>query len=199
MSIIVQRAVIDKKCPSLYLTGNRISYQSLSILTHALYNNQTLKELDLSDNQICDRGVEILTDLLLGDRCAVEKIHLGSNGITDRGADYLSNMLKKNRSLTHLMLNRNYIGNAGVHLLSSVLTAENRWLEVLSLSFNHLVTDQCVESLIAMLKQNSTLKGLDLKCCNISEGSNQRLRRVIETKEHFELYTNPVDTTCSIS
>ena len=158
-----------------------------------------MRELDLSDNQIVDRGVEILTDFLLSERCVLEKLHLGSNGITDRGANSLSNMLKKNRSLTHLMLNRNSIGNAGVHLLSSVLTVENRSLLVLSLSFNSLITDQSIDSFIVMLKQNSTLKGLDLKCCNISEGNNQRLRRTVETKERFELFTNPVDTSCSIS
>ena len=199
MSIIVQRAIIDKQCQSLYLTGNRLSNQSLSIFTHALYNNNTLKELDLSDNQISDRGIEILSDVLLNNRSILEKLHLGSNSITDRGVEYLSNMLKTNRYLTHLMLNRNQIGNPSVHLLSNALTLQNKTLEVLSLSFNHLINDICVDSLIVMLKQNSTLKGLDLKCCNINEEHNQRLKRVIEEKPQFQLYTSTADSYCSIS
>lgn len=199
MSIIVQRAIIDKQCHSLYLTGNRISYQSLSILTHALYHNLLLKELDLSDNQISDRGAQILSDFLLSQRCTLQKLHLGSNGITDRGVEYLSKMLKVNHSLTHLMLCRNQISNSGVHLLSSALTVENRSLQVLSLSFNPLINDQSVESVIPMLKQNSTLQGLDLKCCNISEANNQRLRQIIQDRPQFQLYTNTVDSTCSIS
>jgi Ran GTPase-activating protein (RanGAP) involved in mRNA processing and transport len=199
MSIIVQRAIIDKKCQSLYLTGNKISDQSLSILSDALYNNLTLVELDLSDNYISDLGVKILMDVLLTNKSILQKLHLGSNNISDLGIKYVADMLKTNHSLTHLMLNRNHITDHGVNLLSNVLALQNISLEVLSLSSNNLITDSCVESLIIMLKHNETLKGLDIKCCNISAMSNRRLRQVIQKKHGFQLFTTTNESPCFLS
>ena len=199
MSIVVQRAIIDKKCKSLYLTGNKISNQGLSILTDGLYNNLTLVELDLSDNYITDQGIKILIDVLLTNKSNLQKLHLGSNNISDLGIQYLSEMLKTNRSLTHLMLNRNNITNHGVHLLSNVLALHNIGLEVLSLSFNSLINDLSVESLIIMLRHNETLKGLDMKYCNLSEISKQRLREIIHKKHGFKLFTSTKEKKCFLS
>ena len=199
MSVVVQRAIIDKKCTSLYLTGNRLTNHSLSILTNALYNNAVLVALDLSDNHISDHGVKILVDVLSSNKSHLERLHLGSNSIADAGVHHLSTMLKTNRSLTHLMLNRNHIGDRGVHLLSNALALHNTSLQVLSISFNSSITDPSVDSLIIMLKHNTTLRGLDLKSCNISEASNLRLQQVVSDKSDFQLYSNAMDTSCILS
>jgi Ran GTPase-activating protein (RanGAP) involved in mRNA processing and transport len=199
MSIIVQRAIIDKKCKGLYLTGNKISCQSISILADALYNNSTLVELDLSDNHISDIGVQILMNVFSTNKTIIEKLHLGSNHITDQGVEYLSNMLKTNRSLTHLMLNRSHISNRGVHLLSNAIGLHNISLEVLSLSSNNLITDSSVDSLIIMLKHNETLKGLDIKYCNITEPSIQRIRQLVNERNDFKLHANAVENSCILS
>jgi Ran GTPase-activating protein (RanGAP) involved in mRNA processing and transport len=199
MSIIVQRAIIDKKCKGLYLTGNKITDQSLSILSDALYNNLTLVELDLSDNYITDLGVKILMEVLLTNKTLLKKLHLGSNNISDQGIQYLSEMLQTNHSLTHLMLNRNQISDRGVHFLANVLASYNHSLEVLSLSSNSLITDLSLKSLIIMLKQNETLKGLDIKCCNLSEISNQHLRQISREKNGFKLFTTTNENRCFLS
>lgn len=199
MSIIVQRAIIDKKCKSLYLTGNQFTNQSLSILSDALFNNLTLVELDLSDNSISDHGIKTLMDVLRTNKSILQKLHLGCNQITDQGTDYLSDMLKTNHSLTHLMLNRNSIGNPGVHRLCNVLALHNISLEVLSLASNHLITDQCIDSLIVMLKQNERLKGLDMKSCSISSNSKQRLKDICRHKHAFQLFTTTDENQCFLS
>jgi len=199
MPIIIQRAIIDKKCQRLYLTGNKISNQSISILSDALYNNLTLVELDLSDNSISDIGVEILMDVLLTNKSILKKLHLGSNNISDQGIQYLSDMLKTNHSLTHLMLNRNHISNHGIYLLSNVLALHNITLEVLSISSNNLITDSSIESLIVMLRQNQTLKELDIRYCNVSEICTQRLRQISQKKNGFKLYINTNENHCFLS
>ncbi|CAF3476949.1 unnamed protein product [Rotaria sp. Silwood1] len=199
MPIIVQRAIIDKKCTGLYLTGNKISSESISILSDALYNNLTLIELDLSDNYIHDTGVKILMDILLTNKSIIKKLHLGSNNISDQGLSYICDILKINQTLTHLMLNRNNISNRGVHLLSNILALHNNTLEVLSLASNSLITDSSIDSLIIMLKHNETLKELDIKYCNITEINNQRLRQISNQKIDFKLYTNTNDNGCFLS
>ena len=138
-------------------------------------------------------------DVLLTNKSILQKLHLGSNNISDQGMQYLSDMLKTNHSLTHLMVNRNNITNHGVNLLSNVLATHNISLEVLSLSSNNLITDSCVESLIVMLKQNEKLKGLDIRGCNISQMSNQRLRQTIQGKHGFRLFATGNDSSCILS
>ncbi|CAF0836796.1 unnamed protein product [Adineta ricciae] len=199
MSIIVQRAVLDKKCTGLYLTGNKLTNQGVSFLSDALHHNFILTELDLSDNYISDDGVKSLMNVLLTNKSKLEKLHFGSNQITDQGLQYLSDMLKTNRSLTHLMLNRNQITNHGVHILSNVLALQNISLEVLSLASNSLITDQCVDSLIFMLKHNETLKALDMKYCSISEHHSQRLQQAVNTKNSFKLFSSRQESACIIS
>ena len=199
MSIIIQRAILDKKCKSLYLTGNYLTDQSLSILSDALYNNLTLVELDLSDNYISDLGVKSLMDVLRTNKSILQKLHLGSNQITDQSIEYLSDMFKTNHSLTHLMLNRNSISNDGVNILCNVLSLHNISLEVLSLASNHFITDQCVDSFIALFKQNETLKGLDIKGCNISAMSKQRLRENCRDKRGFQLFMSTDENQCILS
>ncbi|CAF4132063.1 unnamed protein product [Rotaria sordida] len=199
MPIIVQRALMDKKCTGLYLTGNKFSNDSMSILSDALYNNLILIELDLFDNYISDIGVKILMDILSTNKTILKKLHLGSNNISDKGILYISNMLKINRTLTHLMLNRNNISNHGVHLLSNILALHNNSLEILSLSSNSLITDLSVDSLIIMLKHNKILKELDIKYCNITEINNQRLRQITNEKNGFKLYTNTTENGCFLS
>lgn len=199
MPIIIQRAIIDKKCRALYLTGNKFSKHSISILCDALYRNSTLRELDVSDNNISDIGVQNLTDILSTNKSTVEKLHLGSNNITDKGVSDLSIMLKKNRSLKVLMINRNNITNRGVHLLCDVLSMQNNTLEVLSLAGNTLITDSSIDSFIVMFKHNSTLKELDVKYCNITEVNSQRLRKAALEKNDFKLYTNMYEQNCFLS
>lgn len=108
-------------------------------------------------------------------------------------------MLKTNQTLTHLILNRIYITNQGVHLLSNSLGLFNKTLQVLSLSTNSLINDSCIDSLIEMLKQNQTLKGLDLKSCSFTEDNRQRLNKSRMKKQGFKLLTTKKDKQCFVS
>jgi Ran GTPase-activating protein (RanGAP) involved in mRNA processing and transport len=76
-----------------------------------------LTELQLSGNNIQDKGVEILTHGLV----ACEKLRelwLSTNNITDRGATCLAGVLPRCTSLTELSISYNEkIGRAGVRAL----------------------------------------------------------------------------------
>lgn len=199
MAIVIQRAVFDKKCPALHLTGNKLSGDSLSLLSDALYSATTLVELDLSDNHIANPGVRNLIRVLSSNKARLQKLHLGSNQISDEGVQLLADMLKANRSLTHLMLNRNQITSDGVHSLSNALALHNTTLRVLSLASNQLIADMSVDSLIAMLKENSTLQGLDVRWCGLSQQGDQRLRRAVIDKSSFQLFSNVQESRCNVS
>jgi Ran GTPase-activating protein (RanGAP) involved in mRNA processing and transport len=199
MPVIIQQALIDKNCKGLYLAGNNLTHQGISILTDALYNNRTLIELDLADNSLSDQSIKILMNILLTNTTILEKLHLGYNSITDEGIEYIAESLKTNHSLTHLMLNHNHISNRGVHLLSSVLASHNISLEILSLSSNILITDTSIDSLIIMLKHNEILKTLDIKNCNISPTSCARLQQLTNQRKDFKLFFNTAESSCILS
>ncbi|XP_023255999.1 NACHT, LRR and PYD domains-containing protein 3-like [Seriola lalandi dorsalis] len=87
----------------------------------AVLSNPCLKELDLSDNDLQDSGVELLCAGLASSSCQLKKLRLSFCGITETGCGFLGRALRSNP--THLMeldLSYNHPGQLGMELLSSV-------------------------------------------------------------------------------
>jgi hypothetical protein len=186
--MIVNQVIINRKCTELWLYGNKITSQGLSILASSLTNNSTLTSLDLSFNQISDLGVRSLTQVLLPDQNSSLKIlYLSKNGISDDGAKYLSEMLQTNQTLTELWLSNNEIGNRGVKQIANVLAKYNKTLKLLSLSTNIFITDLSIDYLIEMIEQNQTLKNIWINDCNLTEQGKMKLREKANQKNKFQI------------
>jgi Ran GTPase-activating protein (RanGAP) involved in mRNA processing and transport len=192
MQILVEHAIIKKQCTGLELWGNEITSQGVSILANVLHNNTTLKELRLSDNHVSDSGIQHLARILSINSSNLKGLDLDSNSITDEGAQYLSEMLKMNSRLTYLRLSKNKIGNQGVQLLANALAQHSTSLKELSLSMNCSMSDSTVDSLVNMLKQNLSLKKLDIHGCKLSWTGTTKLRMVVKDRTNFNLiYDRP--------
>ncbi|XP_063051044.1 cytolytic toxin-beta-like, partial [Engraulis encrasicolus] len=75
--------------------------------------------LDLSDNDLQDSGVELLSSGLQSSHCTLQTLRLSFCGVTERGCEHLASALISNPShLRELDLSYNYPGDAGVQLLS---------------------------------------------------------------------------------
>ncbi len=187
MILVVQQAIIKKNCQELNLQCNEITSQGASILADALINNTNLQILYLHDNQILDSGVQYLSQALATKNFTLKTLDLGSNDITDEGAEYLAEMLKSNRTLIHLYLRNNQIGNRGIEALANTLAYPNQTLEELVVDQNKMINDLCIEILVNMLVQNRSLKTLRIWECNLSEIGMTRLREIEKSKHEFKL------------
>uniref|UniRef100_A0A6Q2ZAV7 B30.2/SPRY domain-containing protein n=1 Tax=Esox lucius TaxID=8010 RepID=A0A6Q2ZAV7_ESOLU len=141
-----------------------ITKEGCASLVSALKSNPShLKELDLSNNDLKDTGVEKLSVLLKDPQCRLETLRLSGCGITKKGCASLVSALKSNPShLKELDLSNNQPKDSGVKKISVLLKEPQCRLETLRLSGCQVTKEGCA-SLVSALKSNpSHLKELDL-------------------------------------
>ncbi|XP_048853348.1 NACHT, LRR and PYD domains-containing protein 3-like [Brienomyrus brachyistius] len=104
------------------------------VLTSTLRSNSSpLRELDLSDNNLKDLGVKLLSAALGDLHCKLQILRLSGCRVTEEGCSSLASALKSNPShLRELDLSYNHPGDSGVKLLSAVLEDPSCKLEKLN-------------------------------------------------------------------
>uniref|UniRef100_A0AAR2JDI5 NACHT domain-containing protein n=1 Tax=Pygocentrus nattereri TaxID=42514 RepID=A0AAR2JDI5_PYGNA len=117
------------------LSQCRLSERSCAALASVLSSNfSSLKELNLSGNNLCDSGVTLLSAGLEDQHCKLETLRLRHCSITEKGCKALVKTLKLNPShLRKLELDFNEPGESGVKMLSALLEDPHYKLEKLDI------------------------------------------------------------------
>ncbi|KAK9976975.1 hypothetical protein ABG768_018796 [Culter alburnus] len=117
----------------LSLTHCRLTVQSCESFSSVLQSsNCVLRELDLSNNDLQDSGVKLLSDGLKRN-CKLEILRLSGCMVTEEGCGYVSSALSSNPShLRELDLSYNHPGDSGVKLLTDTLNHPNYRLNKLN-------------------------------------------------------------------
>ncbi|XP_064425015.1 selection and upkeep of intraepithelial T-cells protein 5-like [Latimeria chalumnae] len=131
-------------------------------LSSFLSRNQSLTELNLSDNPIQDSGVSLICNI---SNKEIQKLSLRSCILTSGCSEALCSFLKQNQSLTELDLSVNQLKDLG---MSEICKADNNQLQKLSLN-NCSLTSGCCEGLCSVLKQNQSLRELNLSSNKIED------------------------------
>ncbi|XP_045579038.1 NACHT, LRR and PYD domains-containing protein 12-like [Salmo salar] len=156
---------VVKTCKRALLNGCELTYVSCETLSSALQTpNSPLRELDLSYNDLGDRGVELLCVGLTSPLYNIQTLVLGQCGLTEGCCSDLASVLSSpNSQLKQLELRDNDLQDSGVTLLSAGLEDPDCKLHTLSLGQCGL-TEGCCSHLASVLSSpNSQLKQLELR------------------------------------
>ncbi|CAM4642891.1 unnamed protein product [Leuciscus chuanchicus] len=106
-------------CRKALLAGCNLTGRCCKILSSCIQSLNSLRELDLSCNDLYDSGVKLLSDGMKSSHCQVEILRLSGCKVTEEGCCFLASALRSNPShLRELDLSYNHPGQSLVKLVS---------------------------------------------------------------------------------
>lgn len=165
----------NKACTveSLDLSMNLITTKGLSKILYSLTNNNTLRFLDLSENDF-SAGLSTNFPIFLIENSGVEFLNMSKCEIKSASLiGAFPESFPKNRFLTELNLSKNKIDDVGAEAICMGLS-RNLGLKKLDLSGNY-IKERGGKAFAVCLKINHTLEELNLKENNINDLAGQHL------------------------
>ncbi|XP_060092598.1 NACHT, LRR and PYD domains-containing protein 3-like [Heteronotia binoei] len=121
---------------SLRLNSCNLTAAACESLSQFLASNQCLRELDLEENHLGDRGVQQLCEGLKHPQSRLQKLTLHSCGLTAAVCKDLASVLETSETLMELGLGENQLGDEGIRQLSVVLKRPSCRLQRLALTMS---------------------------------------------------------------
>ncbi|XP_073465149.1 NACHT, LRR and PYD domains-containing protein 12-like [Aquarana catesbeiana] len=167
---------------SLRLENNHLTDSSCPHLASGIRNNQTLRTLILSGNNLEGPHFRDVMEALTTSR--IEELRLMGNHLTDSSCPHLASGIRNNQTLRALNLNGNNLEGPQFRDLMEALTTSR--IEELELWNNHL-TDSSCPHLASGIRNNQTLRTLDLSGNNLEGPQFRDLMEALTTSRIEEL------------
>ncbi|XP_056108561.1 NACHT, LRR and PYD domains-containing protein 3-like isoform X2 [Rhinichthys klamathensis goyatoka] len=143
--------------------------------------NSPLIELNMSENNLKDSGVKLLSDGLKSPNCHLKILRLWRCDVTGEGCGYLASALGLNPShLRELDLSLNHLGDSGAKMLSYLLKDPNCALNKLRLRRCKVTGEGCGYLASALSSNPSHLRELDLSNNRLGGSGLKRLSDLLK-------------------
>ena len=163
----------------------RIPISTIVIFCDCLKTNNTLFEINLSNNNITDEDVEKLTEAIKVNT-TVQILDISCNKIRDEGINALNNCLKINNMLRKLNISKNIISDYGAEHLAEAITI-NKALKELNISKN-LISKNGIMKIVEACAKNKTLYKLVCRYKNLSKSGVETISGNIEEKKALQIF-----------
>ncbi|XP_073465601.1 NACHT, LRR and PYD domains-containing protein 3-like [Aquarana catesbeiana] len=179
---------------SLSLSSNDLTDSSCPHLASGIRNNQTLRTLNLSDNNLKGSHFRDLMEALTTSQ--IEELQLKNNDLTDSSCPHLASGIRNNQTLRILNLSVNNLGGTKFSDLMEALPTSQ--IKELQLYKNHLTDSSCTH-LASGIRNNQTLRTLNLSHNNLEGPHFRVLMEALQTSQIEELhlrYNDLTDSSC---
>ena len=168
------------------ILSNQISDQGLETLAAALIG-KNIAELNLAKNQISDEGIVKFFNSLKKNDTNLQSINLEGNEIGSGAIASIADLLQTNKTIVELNLSSSddSIGDAEFALLVEALR-ENKTLKIVELG-NNKITGQSIGKLVELLGQNSSLEIINLGENYLNLAQLQNVENESETDNELDL------------
>ncbi|XP_073465595.1 NACHT, LRR and PYD domains-containing protein 12-like isoform X2 [Aquarana catesbeiana] len=178
----LMEALKTSRIEKLQLKNTHLTGSSCPHLASGIRNNQTLRTLILSDNNLEGPHLRDLMEALTTSR--IEELQLSSNHLTDSSCPHLASGIRNNQALRRLDLAKNNLDGPHFKDLMEALTTSR--IEKLQLKNTHL-TDSSCPHLASGIRNNKTLRTLDLSVNNLEGPHFRDLMEALTTSQIEEL------------
>ncbi|XP_029109061.1 NACHT, LRR and PYD domains-containing protein 3-like isoform X2 [Scleropages formosus] len=150
------------KLKILRLKSCNLTAKCCEQLASAIKSNTSLIELDLSDNDLQDSGVNYISSAVVSVYSKLETLRLNSSNLTGKCCEQLASTISSNSSLMEVDLSDNDLQDSGVKLLSSAVVSVHSKLETMRLSCCGVTEEGCFSLASALRSNPSHLRELDM-------------------------------------
>jgi Ran GTPase-activating protein (RanGAP) involved in mRNA processing and transport len=189
---IVISAIKPPAVEELHIGDISMKTKGLVCLSQMLLSNSSLRVLNLSNNEIDDRDMAIISQALAQNKgIPLTSVQLSFNKITCVGVECFMNSIWGSQTLKEVKLDNNKMQDRGAQLCSVVLGSVR--LEVLDLSFNRVSTVG-VKAMMKSLSENDSLRVLSLSGIPMDQNASKAVSYALAYNSSLQVFN--IDSCC---